>query len=47
MITLNEKTMYRQCVIDVINITKHLFIFSTIVETEKKYGTPLNPQSKN
>ena len=43
MIKLNEKTTYHQYATDVIDITKHLFMFSAIVEIEKRYGTPLNP----
>ena len=36
MITLNARTIYHQCVTDVINTMKYLFMFSTIVEIEKK-----------
>ena len=43
MITLSKTTIYHQCVVDVRNIMKHLFIFCTTVEIEKKYGTLLNP----
>ena len=43
MITLSEKAIYHQCVVDVRNTMKHLSIFCTTVEIEKKYGTLLNP----
>ena len=42
MITLKTKTTYHLYVIDAEKVTKPLFMFSTIVETEKKYGTHLN-----
>ena len=42
-ITLSKKAIYHQHVIDVRNTMKHSFTFSTTVETEKKYGTLLNP----
>ena len=43
MIMLKTKIIYHQYVIDVGNTMKQLFMFSTTVGIEKKYGTYLNP----
>ena len=42
MIMLKTKIIYHQYVIDVGNTMKQLFMFSTTVGIEKKYGTYLN-----
>ena len=42
-ITLKTKIIYHQCVIDVGNTMKQLFMFSTTVGIEKKYRTYFNP----
>ena len=43
MIMLKRSIIYHQCAIDVGNSMKQLFMFSTTVGIEKKYGTYLNP----
>ena len=43
MIMLKTKIIYHQCVIDVENTMKQLFMFSTTAVIEKKYGTYLHP----